>query len=53
MLFGKVLASIEPNNRTFLTDTDNKGVEILVLYSVALVSNIGLITAEALTGEPN
>ena len=28
-------------------------MEILVLYSVALISNIGLLTAEALTGEPN
>ena len=26
---------------------------MLVLHSVALISNIGLLTAEALTGEPN
>ena len=31
----------------------NIGLEILVLSSVALISNIGLLTAEALTGEPN
>ena len=29
------------------------GVEILVLYSVSFISNIGLLTVEALTGEPN
>ena len=38
---------------TFLPDPDNIGVVILVLYSVALISNIGLLTAEALSGEPN
>ena len=36
-----------------MTDPYNIGVEILVLSSVALKSNIGLLTAEALTGEPN
>ena len=36
-----------------MPDPDNIGVEILVLSSVALISNIGLLTAEALTGEPN
>ena len=36
-----------------MPDTDNIGVEILVLSSVALISNIGLLTAESLTGEPN
>ena len=36
-----------------MPDPDNIGVEILVLYSVALISNVGLLTAEALTGEPN
>ena len=29
------------------------GVEIFVLSSVALISNIGLLIAEALTGKPN
>ena len=37
----------------FLTDPDNIGVEILVLSSAALISNIGLLTAKSLTGEPN
>ena len=37
----------------FLTDPYNIGVEILVLSSVSLISNIGLLPAEALTGEPN
>ena len=37
----------------FLPDPNNIGVEILVLSSLALISNIGLLTAEALTGEPN
>ena len=36
-----------------MPDTDNIGVEILVLSSVALISNTGLLTAEALTGKPN
>ena len=39
--------------RTFLPDLDNIGVKILILSSLALISNIGLLTAEALTGEPN
>ena len=38
---------------TFLTYPDNIGVEILVFSSVALISNIGLLTSESLTGEPN
>ena len=38
---------------TFLPYTDNICVEILVLSSVALISNIGLLTAEVLTSEPN
>ena len=53
MLFKEALVYIEPKDRTFLPNTDNIGVEILVLYSVKLISNMGLITAEALTGEPN
>ena len=53
MLFGEALASREPKDRTFLPYPDNIGVEILVLHSMALVSNIGLLTAETLTGEPN
>ena len=48
-----MLAAIEPEDSTFLTDPYNIGVEILALSSVALISNIGLLTAEALTGEPN
>ena len=32
---------------------DNIGVEILFLPSVALISNIGLLIEDALTGEPN
>ena len=53
MIFGEALADREPKDRTFFPDPDNIGVEILVLYSVALISNIGLLTAEELTGEPN
>ena len=37
----------------FLPDPDNIGAVILVLSSVALISNIGLLKAEELTGEPN
>ena len=37
----------------FFPDPDNICVEILVLYLVALISNIGLLTEEALAGEPN
>ena len=37
----------------FLPDLDNIGVEILFLSSMDLVSNIGLLTADALTSEPN
>ena len=37
----------------FLPDPYNIDVEILVLSSVALISNIGLLASEALTGEPN
>ena len=33
--------------------TENISVEKLVLYSVALISNIGLLKAEALTDKPN
>ena len=36
-----------------MPDSDNMGVEILFLSSVALISNIGLLTAEELTSEPN
>ena len=36
-----------------MTDPYNIGVEILVLSSVALISNIGLLIAEAVTDEPN
>ena len=36
-----------------LSDQDNIGVEILVLSSVTLISNVGLLTPEALTGEQN
>ena len=32
---------------------ENIGVEILVLSSFVLISNIDLLIAEALTGEPN
>ena len=53
LLFGGVLASREPKNGKFLPDPDNIGVEILLLSSVALISNIGLLTTEALSGEPN
>ena len=53
MLFGEALAYREPKDTTFLHDIYNIGVEILVLSSVALISNIGLLTAEALTGETN
>ena len=53
LLFGEALVAIEPKDRTFLLDPDNIGVEILVLSSVALISNICLLISEALTGEPN
>ena len=36
-----------------LTDPDNIGVEILVLSSVSVISNIGVPTVKALTSEPN
>ena len=36
-----------------MPDPYNIGVEILVLSSVDLISNIYLLTEEALTGEPN
>ena len=36
-----------------MLDPDNIGVEILVLYSVALISNVGLLTSEALYSESN
>ena len=50
---GETLSAREPKGRILLTDPDNIGIEILILYSVALISNIVLLTAEALTGEPN
>ena len=53
LIFGKALVSRELKYRTFLTDPYNIGVEVLVLSSVVLISNIGLLTAEVLTGEPN
>ena len=53
LLFDEALASIESKDRTFLINLDNIGVEILVLSSVAFISNIGLLTAESLTGGPN
>ena len=52
-LFGEALASIESKDMMFFIDTENIGVEILFLYSVALISNIGLLTSEGLTIEPN
>ena len=49
-----MLASREPKDRTFFPDTDpNVGVEILFLSSVALISNMGLLAADAITVEPN
>ena len=53
LIFGASLAANEPKDRTFLPDLDNIGLKILFLLSVALISNIGLLKAEALTGEPN
>ena len=50
---GEALAAREPKDRIFFIDLDNIGVEVLALYSLALISNIGLLTAEALIGEPN
>ena len=38
---------------TFFPDPYNIGVGILFLSSVDLISNIGLLTEEAITGEPN
>ena len=37
----------------FLIYLDNIDVQILVFSSVALISNIGLLTEEALSGEKN
>ena len=48
-----MLASREPKDKDFLTDPDNIGVEILMFFSVALISNIVLLTAEVLTGKMN
>ena len=48
-----MLPAIETKDRTFLPDIDEIGVEILFLSSMDLVSNIGLLTADALTSEPN
>ena len=53
MLFGEVIASREPKETIVLPDPDNIGVLTLVLHSLALISNICLLTEEALTGEPN
>ena len=53
LLFVEALAAREPKYRTFFPHPYNIGVEILVLSSVVLISNIGLLTAEALTGELN
>ena len=53
LLFCEALASREPKDTTFLLYLDNINVEILILYPVALISNIYLLTAESLTGEPN
>ena len=53
LIFGEELAAIAPKERKFLPDLDNIGVEILFLLSLALISNIGLLTEEAITGEPN
>ena len=36
-----------------MPDPDKIGVEILVLYSVAVISNIVILIVEALTGETN
>ena len=46
-----MLAAREPKDTKFLTDPDNISVEILVFSPVALISNIGLRRAEAITGE--
>ena len=53
MLFWKALAYREPKDRMFLPDPDNIGVEILVFSPVVLISNIVLLRAEEITGEPN
>ena len=53
LVFREALSAREPKEGTFLPDTDNIGVEMLFLSSVALISNIGLLTVEALTGKPN
>ena len=36
-----------------MPDPDNIGVLILALSSLALISNLGLLTAEAITGKPS
>ena len=48
-----MLSAREPKDGTFLPHPDNLGVKILVLSSVDLISNIGLLTSDALTGKPN
>ena len=52
LIFGEALTVREPKDGAFLTDPDNVSIEMLVLYSVTLISNIGLLPSEALTGEP-
>ena len=54
MIFGEALASREPKDRNPPPpDPYNIDVEILLLYSVALISNVGLLTSEALYSESN
>ena len=53
LIIGKALADRETKDRTFLPDPDNIGVVILVFSSLAFISNIYLLTAETITGEPN
>ena len=50
---GEALEAREAKDRTFLPDTENIGEEVLVLYSMASISNIGFLTEEAHTSEPN
>ena len=53
MIFGIALADRGQKDRTYFPELENIDVEILVLSLVALISNIGLLTAEALADDPN
>ena len=49
----RILQTGNQRGRTFFPDIDNIGIKILVLSSVDLISNNGILTSKAPTGEPN